>query len=204
MWNSGWDDIFRSNEWGKYPSIEVVRFVARNFYNRPERKAVRLLEVGCGTGANLWFMAREGFDAYGIDGSKVAIDRLNERFAREGLKAVTNVGDVSLIPYENGYFDGVIDCECLYANTVPDTKRILAEIHRVLKPGGVFFSMTFMAGTSEDALHKGYGFMRFMAEEEIQPLYGAYFNVRNIGYLAQNRDNGKHLVKEWLIDCVKE
>jgi tRNA G46 methylase TrmB len=48
-------------EWGKYPPEHVIRFVARNFYRVPDRKYVHLLEVGCGPGANVWFMAREGF-----------------------------------------------------------------------------------------------------------------------------------------------
>ena len=74
MWNRGWDRLFRSKEWGKYPAIDVVRFVARHFYRAADRQRVRILEIGCGTGANLWYLAREGFDAVGLDGSEVAIE----------------------------------------------------------------------------------------------------------------------------------
>jgi 2-polyprenyl-3-methyl-5-hydroxy-6-metoxy-1,4-benzoquinol methylase len=73
-WNSGWDDIFRKHEWGKYPSENLVRYVGRNFYTVKDRSAITILEVGCGTGANLWYLAREGFSVYGIDGSNVAIE----------------------------------------------------------------------------------------------------------------------------------
>jgi hypothetical protein len=52
-WDPLWEQIFNTREWGKYPPEHAVRFVARNFYRVPYRKQVRLLEVGCGPGANL-------------------------------------------------------------------------------------------------------------------------------------------------------
>ncbi|HVE14009.1 MAG TPA: class I SAM-dependent methyltransferase, partial [Elusimicrobiota bacterium] len=84
-WDPAWDDVFRAQPWGKYPPEEVVRFVARNFYKAPDRGAVRLLEIGCGPGANLWYAAREGFAVFGIDGSEPALEAARRRFAAEGL-----------------------------------------------------------------------------------------------------------------------
>ena len=99
MWESFWDELYQEHEWGKYPPLSLVRFVARNFYrkNRPE---VRILEVGCGPGANIWYIAREKFSAYGIDGSAVAIDRARQRLERNGLTADLRSGDVSSLPYD--------------------------------------------------------------------------------------------------------
>jgi tRNA G46 methylase TrmB len=57
-WDPVWESIFQERDWGKYPGEELIRFVARNFYSFEDRKSVKLLEVGCGTGANLWFMAK--------------------------------------------------------------------------------------------------------------------------------------------------
>ena len=56
-----WQNIFENKEWGKYPSETLIRFIARNFYNVSDRKAINILELGLGTGTNLWFCAREGF-----------------------------------------------------------------------------------------------------------------------------------------------
>ena len=72
MWNRGWDNIFKKNKWGKYPDMSVIRFIA-NKYKKKDKKRLKILEVGCGTGANLSFFIEEGFNTYGIDGSKVAI-----------------------------------------------------------------------------------------------------------------------------------
>ena len=33
-----WEKIFQENEWGKYPSVPVIRFIARNFYKMKNRK----------------------------------------------------------------------------------------------------------------------------------------------------------------------
>ncbi|ECL6467391.1 SAM-dependent methyltransferase, partial [Campylobacter jejuni] len=54
-----WEQIFSKKEWGKYPSENVIRFIARNFYNVQDRSKINILELGFGTGANLWFCAKE-------------------------------------------------------------------------------------------------------------------------------------------------
>ena len=41
-----WEGIFSSREWGKYPSETLIRFIARNFYNVSDRKAINILELG--------------------------------------------------------------------------------------------------------------------------------------------------------------
>lgn len=42
-----WEEIHAKNEWGKYPSESVVRFVARNYYKK-DREKIRILDFGCG------------------------------------------------------------------------------------------------------------------------------------------------------------
>src|ERR1019366_523612 len=84
-WDPVWEQIFSTREWGKYPPEHVVRFVAGNFYRVPDRKEMCLLEVGCGPGANVWFMAREGFTVSRIDGSATAIKQARERHQRSRI-----------------------------------------------------------------------------------------------------------------------
>ncbi len=221
MWDKGWDTIFEQHEWGKYPPEEVIRLIARNFFKAPNRAAIAILEVGCGTGANLWFVAREGFNAYGIDGSHVAIERARKRLSEESLKAELCVGDAMKLPYADNTFDAVLDIECSYANSMRDAKKIMSEVYRVLKPGGIFLSKTFMVGTygdgmgkkladekntyteiTEGALKKGYGIIRFTEESEIKELY-APFKIEFVDYLIRSESNRKYEVREWLITCRK-
>ncbi|WP_026882557.1 class I SAM-dependent methyltransferase [Clostridium akagii] len=134
-----WEEIHKENEWGKYPSEEVIRFVARNFY-KLDRKNIKILDFGCGTGAVTWYVAKEGFDAYGFDGSKTAIEKAGIRMQEEGVKAELYVADAGEIPFKNHYFDAVIDSAVIYANKIKDIKLMLNEINGVLKVGGKIFS----------------------------------------------------------------
>ena len=151
VWDSVWDRVFANGRWGKYPSEELVRFVARNFYSAPDRAAIRILEVGCGPGGNLWYLANEGFATFGIDGSSIAIDQagklLDATVPNWGQFGRLFVGDVRVIPLRDESLDAVIDNECVYCNRLEDSKIIYREISRVLRPGGRLFVRTFADGT---------------------------------------------------------
>ena len=142
MWDRSWDKVFEKNAWGKYPSEELIRFVARNFYSALNRRDIKILEVGSGTGANLWYLANEGFDATGIDGSEVGVRKTIAKLKEESLEAEVRVGDVINLPFKDNTFDCVIDNECIYANSYEDSEKIIDGIWKVLKPKGKFFSKT--------------------------------------------------------------
>ena len=142
-----WEHIFSTRDWGKYPPEHVVRFVARTFYQVPDRSAVRLLEIGCGPGANVWFMAREGFSVSGIDCSATAIRKAGERLAKEGLRADLRVGDNASLPWPSNTFDGVLENVSLCCNGSESIRAALAEVRRVLKPGAPFQSSFFSTKT---------------------------------------------------------
>lgn len=218
-WNPTWDSVFASREWGKYPDLEVVRFVARNFYAREPRSAVKLLEVGCGTGANIWYLAREGFDVSGADGSAQALSILQQRLKAENLMCSTHCGDITQLPYADQTFDGIIDCECIYCNTKEHSGRILDEIRRVLKPEGLFLSMTFSSNTwgngcgtphendansfrdiSEGPL-QGTGLARFTSEKDINELYESRFALCGLETICRSCDNRQKQIDEWVITC---
>ncbi len=82
-----WEEIHKKQQWGTYPSEQVIRFVARNFYKK-EREKVKFLDFGCGAGANTWYLAREGFDVYAFDGSESAINRARFFLESEGYEDV--------------------------------------------------------------------------------------------------------------------
>jgi SAM-dependent methyltransferase len=95
----------------------------------------RVLEVGCGPGEAAERIARElGADVTAIDQS----ERMVELARARGVKA--EVGDVQRLPFTDGEFDCVLAAWMLYH--VPDVDRGLAEIARVLRPGGRLVAVT--------------------------------------------------------------
>jgi SAM-dependent methyltransferase len=138
-----WDQIFKTQAWGRYPSEHVIRFVARRFYANPDRRAVRLLDLGCGTGACAWYMAREGFRVSALDIAPTAIAIAQARFAEDRLDGEFRVGDISALPWGDETFDGVVDSCAMCCMTLPRMQQVVGEVRRVLRPGGWFLSLGF-------------------------------------------------------------
>jgi len=109
---------------------------------------LRMLEVGCGPGANLWYLANEDYTIAGIDGSETAIAQARSRL-RSDLpsypkeRADLRVGNFAVLPWADGQFDLVLDIEAVYANRLDVIRATIAEMHRVLRPGGRLFALMF-------------------------------------------------------------
>ena len=206
-WDPVWEEIFKSRSWGQYPAEDLIRFVAVNFYKAPDRSRVKLLEVGCGPGPNLWYMAREGFAVYGIDGSSSAIQQAEARLNKEcpGWKGELRVGDIKKLPYTDGFFDGVIDHEAVSCNDYESSKKIYREMARVTKKGGKMFSRPFADVKNDnrewmtgDGPLAGKGHVRFTEEKQIADLAQG-FRITHTEFLTRSVENRRHSVQEWLI-----
>lgn len=98
----------------------------------------RVLDVGCGPGNTACFIAEQyGLRVHGIDISEVMIAKAEERARRQGLmdKVEFRVADVFQLPFEDDRFDVVI-IESVLTPLPGDKKQALAEMMRVIRPGG--------------------------------------------------------------------
>jgi ubiquinone/menaquinone biosynthesis C-methylase UbiE len=103
----------------------------------------RLLDLGCGAGNMTLWLARQGYEAHGIDIAPTAIDWARERAGAEQVRAVFDVGDaVTLAGYGDSSFDFVFDSHCLHCIIGDDRATLLANVHRVLRPGGYLLVQT--------------------------------------------------------------
>ncbi len=217
-WDPVWEKIFASRAWGRYPGEELVRFVARNFYDVPDRAAVRFLELGCGPGPNLWFLAREGFSAFGIDGSPSALCQARARLNQEvpNWRGALVQGELLHLPFPDNSFDALIDNEAVACNSFEDACHIYAEARRVLKPGGKLFVRTFATGcwgegTGTPAGHNawfpsegplaGEGPARFTSEPDLAYLF-AHFRISRKGVSICLLSKEHKEVREWLIELT--
>lgn len=185
-----WEQIHKDRPWGQYPKEDVVRWVARNYYNVPERWKVKFLDLGCGSGAHTWYLRREGFSCIGMDGSKSAIQRLGSG----GI-----VGDVVNLPFDNSSLDCVIDVACICHNGWTDAKKIVREAARVLKPDGKIFSvMPTSRCARQPYLDKGD--VIFPTDVQAKVLFMPEFDVR-INWTGFSE--GSYTVHHWLISGIK-
>ncbi len=102
----------------------------------------RVLDVGAGTG-NLWLEnAPRLKGSYLVLGdlSPGMLDSARERLARAAVSARFTGLDAQSLPFATASFDVVLANHMLYH--VPDRPRALAEVHRVLAPGGTFYTAT--------------------------------------------------------------
>lgn len=179
-WDPIWESIYASREWGKYPPEELIRFIARNFYSVPDRRAVKILDLGCGSGAATWYVAREGFSAYGIDGSASAISRAQARFKNEGLVGTFAVGDMVSLPYPPDFFDAVIDICAIQHNTPEHARTIMGDVFRVLKPGGKIFSMLINKQSrfaNDTNPFEGKGFVHLYTQDAVHAAFAPFKNL---------------------------
>lgn len=179
-WDPVWETIYRTQEWGKYPPEELIRFIARNYYTVPQRAAVKILDLGCGTGAATWYLAREGFSAYGIDASSTAIKRAMARFTNEKLEGNFQVGDFNHLSFKDNFFDCVIDVCSIQHNSIENAHTIITEAIRVLKPGGKIFSMLINVQSRfarDSSPFDGKGFVHCYTKEEVFALFATFKNL---------------------------
>ena len=126
-----------------YPNESMVQFLGGNYFHlsMEERSKIKILEIGCGSGANLWMMAKEGFQVYGIDSSAKALELAQHHLQEKwGVSATLKRGSFLDLPYDTGSFDALVDVVSLQHIGLEDSRLALREVARVLRPGGRFFS----------------------------------------------------------------
>jgi len=189
-----WDTIHKARDWGLYPDNHLVRFVMRN----RDMLGKVALDVGCGVGAQSIFLAQQGFDVVGIDASPTAIGKA--RMWGSSFASLTyEVGNATNIIEDDNTFDFVTDVCCLQHIPAPDHIKALEEIARVLKPFGVFFSITakWDHAPSDDTP------LRTLRQGDARALYGRFFRIQYLDEASFTDGGGRRTISHWIICCVK-
>lgn len=221
-WDSVWEDVYRTRAWGRYPGEDVVRFVMGHFGRREDRASTRLLEVGCGSGANLWFMAREGFNTHGVDRAPTAVDLCQRRLDAECPQWRAHGGavqqaDLLTLPYSDEDFNAVIDIVAICYSPFAQAQAAYRELARVTRPGGRLLARTFAHGCWGDGtgqeLEAGFwacdqgplahlGGTRFTTEGEVRDLCQGW-HIERIERSCFSEDDRLHDIRHLIIHGIK-
>ncbi len=114
--------------------VDPIDFPAWVLDQAPWAEGDRVLDVGCGPGTYLEQLTARGIDAVGLD--------LSEGMAGEARRsgAAAAVGDAGRLPVRSGAVDGVLAAHMLYH--CPDVDAAVAELARVIRPGGALVAVT--------------------------------------------------------------
>lgn len=216
-----WEKTFKERSWGKYPPEDLVRFIGRRFKHLEDKTQCRMLEMGSGPGANLWFLHREGYHVSGIDISDTAIALSKARIVQEneGLNPTDpdiRNGNFESLPWEDERFNVVVDIFSLCANPYHVIENTLSEVRRVLKKGGFFYSKMYGTGSDGYGLgekvedgsgnsfqnipvgpFKNMGLGHFTDEAELAKLAGTRFEIVCIDRLTRTDAMASQNVEEY-------
>ena len=187
VFDKNWEDFIYSKEKqvNHFPHDWVVATVNRIFAEKPDRSDLRVLELGCGSGANLRFLAEFGFSKVdGIDGAQSAL-RLAEKNIPPNDKAISLFNaDFTSIPAKDKYYSLVLDRGSITHNDFESCKKVMAESYRVLKPGGIMLTSLF--SNSHSAIYNAEPisrlFYRAFKDETLteQGLNTCFFGIKEV------------------------
>jgi len=142
----------------------------------------RAIDLGCGTGANVVYLAELGFDAWGVDFSELAVRKSNSRATGAGVEATFVQGDLtadSIEGVEDGSFDFIVDFGTLDDMRGEKREAMARTITRLSRPGTVFLEYCFFGNPEDLPLisFKGTSKMSHIAPGELESLFGSDWTI---------------------------
>ena len=119
-----------------------------------KEKYKKILDLGCGTGRNAIYLAKQGFLVYALDISKTGVAIAKKKAKLLNLKNIKfNVADMNQTPYPDNYFDAVVCMFTLSHGLLKDNQDAVNEIYRILRPKGML--MTQLMSVKDKTCGKG-------------------------------------------------
>jgi SAM-dependent methyltransferase len=168
--------------------IEVEHF-HRYFVAREYCREKDVLDLASGEGYGAAFLSQAARSVVGLEIEPYAVEHARHSFARDNLEYM--VGDVRKIPLEDDKFDVVVSFETI--EHIYEQQQFLAEVKRVLRPGGLFIVSTPERDvysplySSANTFHK-----KELSKAEFEALLKRNFS--NVGLMLQRAMNGSLLI----------
>ena len=134
----------------------VTDFARLCYYNfMKNKKHAKVLDLGCGKGADTIFFHNKGLDATGVDYSKEAIKQFNDTQKRYDIFIASLVHDITQgLPFEDESYDFVYSRLGLHYFDDKKTRKIISECRRVLKREGLLMFQVKSTSSKEYGVGK--------------------------------------------------
>ncbi len=169
------DGSYRDKWHRQAPAHELVTLVATGVV--PSGPS---LDLGCGAGVEVAYLAEQGFAAYGLDLSSAALRLAKQHACQEGVRAQFCAGSALELPFADASFSLVTDRGCLHHIRDKHRKHYAREVARVVRSGGYFM----VRGVAETSWH---WFIPLNAEK-LDVLFSASFVLGPVQRLARQAD----------------
>jgi ubiquinone/menaquinone biosynthesis C-methylase UbiE len=153
--------------------------------SRPDFAPKRMADLGCTTGGNLlpYLDVYPDLEAYGIDVSAPQLRYGHARAEALGYKVHFRQENAEHLSFDDNSMDLIVSSFFFHELPLAVTKNVLAEIHRVLKPGGIMIHQELPPNVDTDAY---YGFyLDWDAYYNNEPFY-AQFRAQSLPALCAN------------------
>ena len=195
------EDIYRKIPPEKIPwNIETPPDILVRLVRNRRLVPCRTIEFGCGAGNYAVWLAKQGFDVTGIDIAPSAIGLARKNALTQGVRCTFIVADVlGDLPEVKGPFDFAFDWELLHHIYPDDRPGYVANVARLLRPGGRYLSVCFH---EDDPQFGGAGKYRttqigtvlyFSSEEELRELFSPYFTILELRAVTIRGKWGDHV-----------
>ena len=137
-----WEELYSKKQeeaMMKFPFpivMELASFYKKKYPKiRPED--INILEIGCGSGSNIKYLASLGYNVYGIDISETAVKYAKNSFIKDNLTGHIEVASVDNLPFKDEFFHIVIEHGVLVCVNEEVYTKAINEMHRVLSYKGM-------------------------------------------------------------------
>jgi SAM-dependent methyltransferase len=195
------DDVYKNMSLNEIPwNSETPPDLVVEVVDSGKVQPCRTLDLGCGAGNYVIYLAGRGFEATGIDFSPTAIDIAKQNAEAKGLKCEFIVADVleELNAIERKW-DFVYDWGLLHHIFPEQRQKYVENVSRILNPKGKYLSLCF---SEKDTYFEGTGKFRetkigsvlyFSSEDELKKLFTPYFQIIDLRTLEINGKFGAHV-----------